>query len=269
MVMSTQTSSVRVGDASSTSNRLPMDERSRHIAKRFQLPMLVAALLVIPVIAIEQSELGDPWRTTASVLNWAIWIAFAIELVVMLSVVPNRRDWVMNHPIEVIVVLLTPPFLPASLQAARVLRLLRLLRLVRVAQLARTVFSLDGLRWASLLAMMTALGGGAAFAYAEGAELSTWDGVWWAMTTMTTVGYGDIYPHTQLGRLIAIAVMLVGIGFVAILTAALAERFVSREVQQETASVSADVEHAEDMVLAELRAVTARLQQIEARLSQS
>ncbi|MBA2513229.1 MAG: hypothetical protein H0V26_02715 [Solirubrobacterales bacterium] len=49
-----------------------MDERSRRIAKRFEVPMVIAALLVIPVIAIEQSDVGEPWRTIAGVLNWAI-----------------------------------------------------------------------------------------------------------------------------------------------------------------------------------------------------
>jgi voltage-gated potassium channel Kch len=57
---------------------------------------------------------------------------------------------------------------------------------------------------------MTALGGGAAFAAVEG--LSTWDGVYWAVTTMTTVGYGDVTSATDGGRPIAILVMVVGIG---------------------------------------------------------
>jgi voltage-gated potassium channel len=70
------------------------------------------------------------------------------------------------------------------------------------------------------------LGGGAAFAAVEKSQhLSAWDGVWWAITTVTTVGYGDIKPHTDEGRVIAMVVMTVGIGFVALFTAAAAERF--------------------------------------------
>ena len=91
-----------------------MDDRSARIARHFELPMLVAALLVILVIAIEQSASGDPWRSLAGVLNWAIWIAFAVELVVMLAVVPDRWLWLRTHPLEVIVVLLTPPFAPPT-----------------------------------------------------------------------------------------------------------------------------------------------------------
>lgn len=59
--------------------------------------------------------------------------------------------------------------------------------------------------------------------------MSAWDGVWWAMTTVTTVGYGDIVPQTNGGRVIAIVVMVVGTGFIALLTAAAAERFLRSE----------------------------------------
>jgi len=106
-----------------------MDTRSRMVAGRFELPMLIAALLVIAVIVVEQSDTGEPWRTVAGLLNWAIWIAFAVELIVMLAVVPDRWRWLRTHPLEVVIVVLTPPFLPASLQALRALRVLRLLRL--------------------------------------------------------------------------------------------------------------------------------------------
>lgn len=244
-----------------------MDERSERIAKRFELPMLVAALLVIPVIAIEQTDVGDSWKTAAGVLNWCIWLAFALELVVMLAVVPNRKTWLRRHPLEVAIVVLTPPFLPASLQAARVLRLLRLIRLLRAAVLARRMFSLEGVKYAALLALVTALAGGAAYSYAEGDDVSTWDGLWWAVTTMTTVGYGDLYPQTDLGRVIALAVMLVGIGFIAILTAALAQRFVAAGAQEETAEVTEELEETEDTLLRELREITQRLHELEAAIA--
>ncbi len=63
-------------------------------------------------------------------LNWGIWLAFVAELVVMLRVVPNKRRWLREHPLEVAIVLVTPPFLPASLEAARIFRLLRLIVLL-------------------------------------------------------------------------------------------------------------------------------------------
>jgi voltage-gated potassium channel len=242
-----------------------VDERSRRIARRFEVPILVAALLVIPVIVIEESNVSDTWKTLGAILNWAIWITFALEVVVMLAVVPSKRKWLRDNPLEVAIVLFTPPFLPASLQALRVFRLLRLARLFRLAPLARRLFSIEGLRYVALLALLTVLGGGAAFAAVE-KDSSTWDGVWWAISTMTTVGYGDVSPHTDLGRVLAIAIMLIGIGFIAVLTGAVAERFLSTEFE-EVAEATHEVEATEADVLAELREVRNRLERLEARLA--
>jgi len=240
-------------------------ERAQRWERRFELPMLVAALLVIPVMVVEQADVGDGWRTLAGIANWVIWVAFAVELVVMLAVVPDRRAWLRTHPLELAVVVLTPPFLPASLQALRVFRLLRLLRLLRIAKLARRMFSLEGVRWAALLATLTALGGGAGYAYAE-KDSSTWDGVWWAVSTMTTVGYGDEFPETTLGRILGMALMIVGIGFIAVLTGAIAERFLAGRIEETQEAVTAEVEDAEADVLAELREITERLHALERRL---
>jgi voltage-gated potassium channel len=248
-----------------------MNERSLRIAHRFELPMLVAALLVIPVIAVEQSNAGEPWRSIAGALNWAVWVAFAIELIVMLVVVPDKWRWLRSHPLEVVIVLLTPPFLPSSLQALRALRVLRLLRLLRLAQLARRTFSLDGLRYAALLAVLAAVAGGYAYSAAEtgrDSPPSVWDGVWWATTTMTTVGYGDEYPTTTLGRVYAIGLMLVGIGFIAILTGAIAERFLSGEIE-DAVEAAEELEATEVEVLAELQEIRSRLDRLETRLGRS
>jgi voltage-gated potassium channel len=95
--------------------------------------------------------------------------------------------------------------------------------------IARRLLSAEGVRDAAVLAVLTVLGGGAAFKAVETEQpLTTWDGVWWAATTVTTVGYGDVSPTTDAGRVIAMVVMVVGIGFVALLTAAAAERFIRR-----------------------------------------
>jgi voltage-gated potassium channel len=85
---------------------------------------------------------------------------------------------------------------------------------------------------------------------------------------MTTVGYGDVSPHTDLGRVLAIAIMLIGIGFIAIITGAVAERFLATEFEEVTEATQ-EVEATEADVLAELREVRTRLDRLEARLSRS
>ena len=187
----------------------------------------------------------------------------------MLAVVPDRWRWVRQHPLEVIVVVLTPPFLPASLAAIRVLRLLRLVRILRLAQVVRRLFRFEGLRYAALLALITLIGGGTAFASVE-KEPTAWDGIWWAITTMTTVGYGDVPVTTNAGPVIAIIVMVVGIGFGTLVIGAISERFVAPSVEREVEEAQQEaVEEVQDLdaeVLRELRAMSARLQQLETAL---
>jgi voltage-gated potassium channel len=217
--------------------------------------MVVAALLTIPVLILEESPVGEPWTTVGNVLNWLTWGAFLFEFVVMLTVVPSRKQWMARHPIEVAIIFLTPPFLPATLQAARILRVFRVLRLFRVNALRR-MLSLEGIRYAALLVGLVVLGGGTAFAAIEGNGLSAWDGVWFATETVTTVGYGDITPTTNAGRVIAMLIMFVGIGFVALLTAFIADRFINQEGEGAVKSVESDLG-------AQLRRLNDRLDQLE------
>jgi voltage-gated potassium channel len=199
---------------------------AERVAKWLRVPLIVAALLAIPTIVVQESDLGGFWEILAAVLDWCIWAVFAANLAIMLSIVPDLRRWLIDNPIDVLIVVLTPPFLPATMKLARVLPVVRLLWLMAIAHRLRDIFSLQGLRYAALIVFTVVVGGGVVFVAVEpGQDLSTWDGLWWAAETVTTVAYGDIYPTTALGRLVATVVMTAGIGFVALLTGALAQRF--------------------------------------------
>ena len=97
------------------------------------------------------------------------------------------------------------------------------------------------------------VGGAAETAVSAGDFKTLWDGVWWAVVTVTTVGYGDAYPTTVQGRLIGIVLMLVGIGFLSLLTAAVASRFVRVDTEGEIAEVRESL-HRIEADLAELKA---------------
>ena len=239
-----------------------MNERAQRLEERLEPWYLVAALLVIPDVAIEATTQRGGWSQVALALNWAVWLTFAVGLAWTVVLADARWRWLRERPLDIAIVALTPPFAPAALlgfRLARLLRLLRLLRLARTAKLTRKTFSLEGVKWAAALVGLVALGGGAAFSAVE--HRSTSQGLWWAASTMTTVGYGDVTPTTGLGRVIAIGVMLVGIGFVAFLTAAVAQRFVAQIEEPKP-----EWEHA---VLTDLAEIKARLSTIEKRITDS
>jgi voltage-gated potassium channel len=243
-----------------------MNDRAKRAEKLFEWPINIAALLTIPAIVIEQTpSLGEPWDSFATVINWVTWLVFLAELVVMLVLVSDRWLYLRKHVFDVALVVVTPPILPPGFQALRVLRALRLLRLERVARYARHATSVDALRYSALIALLAALGGGAAFETFERQQHPRpgfFDGIWWSVSTMTTVGYGDLVPHTTAGRILAMALMLIGIGFVAILTGAIAQRFLSPEVsavEQELESVGAE----EDEIVTAISEIRSRLDHLE------
>lgn len=189
-------------------------------------PLMVAAALTLPAVVLSEVQVSGTLATLATILNWGTWLAFAIELLVMLAVVPNRWKYLRNHPLEIVVVVLTPPFLPAALQSLRSIRLLRLLRLLKLVQYSNRVFSNEGLQFAGLLTLVTTVAGGTIFrAFEAGNQhLTEWEGVFWAFTAMTTVG-SEFEATTIGGQITEVLVMIVGVSFVAMLTGAIAQRF--------------------------------------------
>jgi voltage-gated potassium channel len=217
----------------------------------------------VPVILVEQSHAGSTAKAGAEVANWVIWILFAGEAALMLGFSADRRGWAQRHKLELAVVILTPPILPAGLQALRVLRLLRLLRLAVVVKLlARRLFSVEGVKYAALLTTVVIVAGG--YAYASAENTTTGTGMWWALVTATTVGYGDVSPHTEAGRAVGAVVMIIGTGFVALLTAAAAQRFLANEIRRDLGTAVGDAKLSEAEILAELRRVRDQLDRLSA-----
>ncbi len=178
----------------------------------------------------------------------------------MLALVPSGWRWIRAHPLEIVIVILTPPFLTSAVQSIRILRLLRLARLLRLEPLLRTLFSVEGLKYAALLAVLTLLGGGAAFASLE--HVSLGNGLYWAVATMTTSGSGTVAPHTAGGKVLGVVLVLVGVGFVPLLVGGAAQQFIARKGGQQLKDVA--LEKAD--LLSEVRDIAARLATIQDHL---
>jgi voltage-gated potassium channel len=232
--------------------------------------IVVLALLAVPIVLIEESHLSGAWASVAMVGNWVIWLGFAAELAYVLTVAPRKKAALRVHWLDVVIVVVTSPVLPALLSSLRLARLLRLLRLLRLTALAsralaveRLLTSRQGFRYIALATVLLVILAGFSISIADGEEFpSPWLGMWWAVTTVTTVGYGDYAPGTVGGRIIASGLMITGIGFLSLLTAAIASAFVSQD--------AADDEHAAESERAELlsmlKRIEERLERVEAKL---
>ena len=95
---------------------------------------------------------------------------------------------------------------------------------------------------------------------------SMFRGMWWALQTVTTVGYGDVTPQHLSGRIVAVAVMLEGIALLAIVTAAVTSSFVERAQRISAAKEDAHEQREHEHIDARFDELAARLDQVEALL---
>jgi voltage-gated potassium channel Kch len=110
--------------------------------------------------------------------------------------------------------------------------------------------------------------GGVLMRVLDGKEYpSVWRGFWWAMQTVTTVGYGDVTPAKTSGRIVASVVMLWGIAFVAILVAGVTSTFVARATRERLRRAAQEEEQEDQKIEAQLGDLAARLDRIEQTLS--
>ena len=107
-------------------------------------------------------------------------------------------------------------------------------RLKNFINLIERVFNSRRLRTILGVLIICIISFGYVFYVAE-AQIKTFgDGIWWALVTITTVGYGDITPLTTLGRLVAGTLMFVGLGLIATVTAIVSAKFIANYVDHHT-----------------------------------
>jgi voltage-gated potassium channel len=169
-----------------------------------------------------------------------IWAWFAGDYAVRVFVANDRADYVRRHRLELVAALPLDVFRPA-----RLLRLLRpLAMLMRATKGLRDVLGLTGIRLIAAVGATVVCVGGALLPRLDPEVATSFEeGLWWAVVTTTTVGYGDISPTTTGGRVLAAALMIAGIGMLGALTGEVAERFLSMRTVEPETSGDADVDH--------------------------
>ena len=184
-------------------------------------------LAIAFLIAFSYPAFVDPvpssTQTLLNIVQWVSWIAFAIDLIYGLSNAKDKKKYLKKHPLEIAAVLL--PFL----RPLRVMRVISFggLAIQKVAIGRQFAITIKVLLASIFVAYISAIQITIAERTVDGSNIKNFgDGLWWAITTVTTVGYGDRYPTTTEGRLIAIALMIMGISLMGVITASVAAWFV-------------------------------------------
>jgi voltage-gated potassium channel len=205
-------------------------------------PLMGSALVFLAAYSVQViGNLSGTRAAAIEVIIWVTWAMFVIDYVANLALAPQRGRWFVRHLLPVL----------------RPLRLLRLVTLLRVMNrvgsnelrgriLTYVLGSALLLTYVSALAVLDA---------EENAAKSNihniGDALWWAVVTVTTVGYGDYYPVTFVGRVVAVGLMVGGIAVLGVVTASVA----SWLVQQVSVKAAQEMEAAD----APLRTEVARL----------
>ena len=211
--------------------------------RAFDLLLIWLILASVTVVMLDSFEsLRARWGATFDALEWTFTVVFTIEYIARLACLPKPLRYARSTlgVIDLVAVLPTwaALFLP-GLQALIDVRLLRLLRLFRILKLAEYVEEYGALGRALMASrrkilvflsfvLLVVVVMGTILYVVEGPENGFTNvplSVYWAISTMTTVGYGDITPKTGLGRFIASLMMLIGWGTLAVPTGIVSAEF--------------------------------------------
>lgn len=193
------------------------------------LSLLAGIFIALYALEVLIPSISGIWQILLAAGNYGIWSCFVIDLLIRLCLSPSRVRYLLSHPIDVLAVVLP---------ALRSLRILRIFASGQVLLSKRYGLAQAGqsiILSAGLLIIIGALAVLDAERGAAGTLITSFpDALWWAITTLTTVGYGDLYPVTITGRAVATALMLIGISLIGIVTASIASWFVVQTTEHQS-----------------------------------
>ena len=230
-------------------------EAETSAGRTFDIILIICILISIGVIMLETVESID--QATLDILlvmEWVFTILFSIEYLLRIWVVQNKKGYVLSFFGIVDLISILPTYLSILLTGANVLliiRSIRLLRIFRVLKLARFVgegqaliVALKASRFKITVFLVTVITSviiaGTLMYIIEGRQNGFSNipvSIYWAIVTLTTVGYGDISPVTPLGQTVASIIMILGYGIIAIPTGIVTAEMVMKKKKEITSEV--------------------------------
>jgi voltage-gated potassium channel len=218
-------------------------EADTRAGRAFDLALVALILASVGVVMLDSmSELHARWGSVFTVLEWGFTAVFTLEYLLRLACVRRPMAYARSFFGVVDLVAIAPTYLALlfpgvhALIDVRVLRLLRIFRILKLAAYVAEYGALGRALWATRRKIAVFLGFVLLVALVMGTLMYVVEGpgngftsvpvsVYWAITTMTTVGFGDITPKTDLGRLISSVMMLLGWGTLAVPTGIVSAEF--------------------------------------------
>lgn len=228
--------------------------------------LVLAFVFLVSVLAPTVTTLTPAQTGALNTLNGIVWGVFAVDYVARLYLAPERKKWFWSHPFNLLIVILP---------ALRIFVIIRVLALslneLGRARQSNSMPVLVGVAGVLVLILVTA----AAMAYNSEKESPTanidsfGDGLWWAVVTVATVGYGDFTPTTNTGRAVAAALMIVGVGLFGIVTAVMASWFLGTRLDKTRDAEAQRIELLERDLLSKLEQTQKTVDEIKARLDRN
>ena len=237
-------------------------KKVRSIGHVFLYLIVLAALALLVEWQLELTGKLD--ATMILVFNWVIWSVFVAEFSVLFYLVKDKKRFARENWLLPVIIFLGLPFILNYSAAAILLRTLRpffaiVLMLPALGMLGK--FFADGRLLTTLFAaLVIVFFVGFLVAGVDPNIKTAWDGVWWALATVSTVGYGDVVPSSFLGRLIGAGLVILGLGIFVVITANFLAIILRKEVS--------GVKHEEVEVAEILREVT-EIRQTQKEIQQS
>jgi voltage-gated potassium channel len=210
--------------AKPSGGRHDLVDRIEHVT-RFPMALLGVAWLVVAVVVLT-TDVDDSASTGLVGALFVLWLVMLVEYAIRLVVTPDTKGYLRRRWVEPATVVL-PAF-----QGWHIIGIERMSLLVRESELRLEFILKHHSLFRVLLAVIGVLFIGAWLVllfeqHTKGSNIHTYpDALWWAIVTVTTVGYGDRFPVSEGGRIVAVVLMLVGIGLIGVLTATVASVFI-------------------------------------------
>jgi voltage-gated potassium channel len=236
------------------------ERRLAHWERRVEWPLTGLAVLFVVAYAWQVLDnRSTPGLSSAlEVFLWLVWLVFAVDYLVRLTLAVDKRRFFVSHLFDLLAVLLP------MLRPLRVLRLISVLKVLnkRFAGKFRQQVGVYAGGVTVLVGLCASLAVLDAERHHPDASITTFgDAAWWTLTTISTVGYGDRYPVTWEGRLVAALLMIGGIALLGVITGTIASWLVAR-----LSGVEDSVTESEQATAAELRLLRSELAELREEL---